>query len=83
MIWAGGVFVRWRFPVSTVTLPVARRPSPIHRQDVARPGLGVKMQLDTASVKLMQHVLDSPLDHGMVRAVAGYKFLYNGPQGGE
>ena len=38
------------------------------------------MQLDTTSLKLPQHNLDSPLDGRMVRAVASDKLLDNGAE---
>jgi hypothetical protein len=59
----------------------ARRRIVSHRQDVACPGLGVEMQLDTTRIELTQHVLDSPAGRGIVRAVAGDILLDDRPQG--
>ena len=38
------------------------------------------MQFDSAGLKLTQHDFDPPLDRRVVRAVAGDKFLDNGPK---
>jgi len=40
-------------------------------------GLVIEMQLDPTSLKLPQHILDSPLDRRIVRAVASDEFLDN------
>ena len=61
-------------------IPTARRWILFHRQDGADLGFAIEMQLDSVSVKLKQHVVDAPLDRRMVGAVAGDKFLDNGPQ---
>jgi hypothetical protein len=38
------------------------------------------MKFNAPVVELTQHHIDAALYHGMVRAVAGDLFLYNGPQ---
>ena len=50
------------------------------RQDIARPGFIIEMQLDAASIELPQHALDSLLDERMIRAVAGDELLDYGSQ---
>jgi hypothetical protein len=67
-------------PLTPLPIPIARRRISLHRQDVAGLGRTIEMQLDTASVELTQHHLDTPLDRRMVRAVAGDEFRDNGPQ---
>jgi hypothetical protein len=52
----------------------------IHRQYVARLGFVFKMQFDFADVKLKQHQFDALFDRRMVGAIAGDKFLNNGPE---
>jgi hypothetical protein len=50
------------------------------RHDVTGLGLVVEMQLDSASLKLLQHIFDARLDGRMVRAVASDELLDDGPK---
>lgn len=76
----GASHTRDNGPVTPLFQLTMRRRIHVHRHDVAGPGFAVEIQFDTASVELIQHRLDPPLDQRMVRAVAGDKFLDNGPQ---
>ena len=50
------------------------------RHDVTGFGMAIEMHLDQTSIKLPQHILDSPLDARIVSAVTSDEFLDNGPK---
>lgn len=50
------------------------------RHDVAGFSLVIEVQPDQTSIKLPQDTLDSPLDGGIVCAVATDEFLDDGPE---
>lgn len=62
--------------------PDARQATPLRvdRQNVAGLGFLFEMQFDTADIELTKHELDALFDGGIVSAIAGDKFLDNGPQ---
>jgi len=50
------------------------------RHDVAGFGLVIELQFNPTCPKLPQHILDSPLDRRIVRAIASHEFLDHGPE---